>query len=267
MMKRAPVVLATFTLAAVAIACGGGSTAPSDSAESSNSASQSGSSNPAPTGTAQATWSFNGSTWQVNGTPGTCPSPLLGAPVDLSRVTSILYPGQVRSGDYRAHGGFRFDQPGRSTSVAVTSPMDAVVYRGARYIESGETQHLFDFINSCGIMFRLDHLIELSSKFAGLAAALPPPSASSTTTTIDGQTVAAGEAIATAVGFRSSGNVFVDWGVYDLRQRNPATTSRSGEFAPYGACWLDLMSPANNATVRALPPGDQSAGRTSDYCR
>jgi len=30
----------------------------------------------------------------------------------MSRVTSILYPGQVR-GDYKAHGGFRFDQPGQ----------------------------------------------------------------------------------------------------------------------------------------------------------
>ena len=77
----------------------------------------------------------------------------------------------------------------------------------------------------------------------------------------------AGETIATAVGFRTTNNAGVDWGVYDLRQRNAATAARSGELAPFGTCWLDLMSASNNAIVRALPPGDATQGRTSDYCR
>ena len=38
-----------------------------------------------------------------------CPTPLLQTPVDLSKVTSILYPGQERGGNYKAHGGFGFD--------------------------------------------------------------------------------------------------------------------------------------------------------------
>ena len=38
-----------------------------------------------------------------------CPAPLLQTPVDLSKVTSILYPGQERGGNYKAHGVFGFD--------------------------------------------------------------------------------------------------------------------------------------------------------------
>ncbi len=213
------------------------------------------------------TWNFSGSAWEVTGTPPSCPSPLLGAPVDLSRVTSVLYPGQTRGGDYKAHGGFRFDRAGQSHSVSVVAAMEASVYRGVRYIEGGETQYLFDFIHPCGVMIRLDHLLELSAKFAALAATLPPATASTVTSTISGQSVSAGEQIATAIGSRTTGNVGVDFGVYDLRQRNPATASRQGEQAPYGICWLDQMSPANTAILRALPAGDQASGARSDYCR
>jgi hypothetical protein len=186
-------------------------------------------------------------------------------PVDLTLPTALLYPGQVRGGDYKAHGGFRFDRNGQTNTVNVVASMDAAVTRGVRYIETGEIQYMFDFINPCGIAYRLDHLLELSAKFSAIAATLPPATASTTTAEVFGQTVTAGETIGTAVGFRSPPNVTLDWGVYDLRQRNPAV-SRPGELAPYGLCWLDHMSPSNNALARALPPSGQS-GATSDYCR
>ncbi len=145
--------------------------------------------------------------------------------------------------------------------------MSATVYRGVRYIESGEIQYLFDFIAECGVMIRLDHLLTLSPKFQTIADGLPAATASSATTFITGQSVTVGETIATAVGFRNPLNVSFDFGVYDLRQRNPATTTRTGELIPYGICWLDHMSPANNSLARALPPADGNAGTTSDYCR
>jgi hypothetical protein len=179
----------------------------------------------------------------------------------------VLYPGQTRGGEYKAHGGFRFDRAGQTNEVTVSAAMDGTVYRGSRYIEDGEIQYLFDFINDCGIMIRLDHLLELSPTFAAIAASLPAATASSATTTISGQRVTAGETIATAIGHRSTGNVGFDFGVYDLRQRNPATAGRGGELIPYGICWLDHMSAANNAAARALPPGDGAMGATSDYCR
>ena len=50
------------------------------------------------------TWQFDGSNWTSTGTPPPCPTPLtFTTPVDLFRVTSILYPGQARGGDYKPH--------------------------------------------------------------------------------------------------------------------------------------------------------------------
>lgn len=225
-----------------------------------------------PVSTGTVTWQFNGQTWQSVGTPPACPSPLvIGTPVDLARVTSILYPGQRRN-EYKAHGGFRFDGPGQTAAVTVTAPMDGTVLRGARYLEGGELQFLFDVVNSCGVLFRFDHLRELSPRFQAMADALPAAAeGASATTLITGQSVASGETIATAIGLR--GNVAVDFGLYDLRSRNASSadpawlSSHPGELAPYGICWLDNLSAGDAARVRALPPGDQQAGRTSDYCR
>ena len=118
------------------------------------------------------TWLFNGSAWQASGTPGACPSPLVQAPLDLSKVTSILYPGQTRGGDYKAHGGFRLDGAGQTSQVNVTAPIAGSVVRGARYIEHGVVQYLFDVIHPCGLMMRMDHLLTLSPKFAAIADTL-----------------------------------------------------------------------------------------------
>lgn len=209
------------------------------------------------------------------GTPPSCANSLvLPLPVDTTRVTSILYPGQVR-GDYKAHGGFRFDSPGQTTAVDVRAPIAGRLTKGARYTATGEIQYTFEVINDCGIMFRLGHLRDLAPRFQALADAFPSPAElDSRLTTISGQTVAAGELIATGTGLRDSArNVFLDYGVYDLRQRNGASqdpawfASHNNDTAPYGVCWLDLLSASDAALVRSLPPADGVMGRTSDYCR
>jgi hypothetical protein len=226
---------------------------------------------PPTTPSGAVTWQFTNDVWVSSATPPACPSPVLSAPVDFAIVTSILYPGQTRGGNYKAHGGFRFDLPGQASTVAVAAPMDATVYRGARYIEGGEVQYMFDFINSCGVMFRFDHLRDLSAKFQRIAGTLPGPTESSATTVISGESVSAGEAIATAIGFRN--NVAVDFGVYDLRQRNAVAADPAwlaghrGELSPYGVCWFDWFSSGDAARLKALPAGDQQMGRTSDFCR
>lgn len=199
-------------------------------------------------------------------------SPLTFAlPVNVNTVTAVLYPGQIRGGNYKAHGGFLF-APGTNSAVTVTAPMSGYLYRGVRYIEGGEVQYLFDIVNSCGVMHRLDHLLTLSSRFQTLADTLPAPTASSATTVFpNGIAVTEGETIATAVGFRTTGNTSLDWGAYDLRQRNAASSdpawlaAHPGEQAPYALCWLDHVP--QSAQLRALPGGDSSAGRSSDYCR
>lgn len=220
-------------------------------------------------------WSWSGSAWMASDTPPTCSTPLLtDLPVDINKVTSILYPGQTRGGDYKAHGGFRF---GTDNNIAVTAPLEANLVEGSRYIESGEVQYLFTLINSCGIAYRLDHLHTLSEKFQQVANQLPDAKVDDSRTTpfkppIE---VKKGELIATKIGFANTKNVGVDFGVYDLRA--PNTASKNASFAAahenfkqyifYGVCWLKELPADISQKVLALPGGDFVNGKTSDYCK
>lgn len=273
-MNRTATIIVWSVLSLGTFGCGGGGSAPTSPSSTSTSTTTT-TTTPTTPATTPVTWNFNGSAWAASGTAPACPSPLnLSLPVDLSRVTSILYPGQTR-GEYKPHGGFRFDQPGQANDVAVTVPMASTIFRGARYLVGGEIQYEFDFISECGLMHRIGHLRELSARFAALAATLPAAveGDSRTTNFPAGLTDTAGEGLGTAVGLRTTNNVFFDWGVYDLRQRNSASANATwfaahpGELAPYAICWLDVLSSANSAAVRALPPADATAGRTSDLCR
>ena len=221
-------------------------------------------------------WTFDGEVWRVSGTPPACPSPLtFTTPVDLLRATSVLYPGQIRGNDYKPHGGLRFDAVGETGDVVVAAPMDGSVYRGARYLEGGELQYSFDFIHDCGILHRFDHVRELAPLLQQIASAFPPAveGDSRTTPVAPGQMVRAGETLASGIGLPATSNFFVDWGVYDLRQRNPSSqdpgwlAAHPGELAPYAICWFDNLSPNDAAIVRSLPPGSGESGALSDYCR
>lgn len=222
-----------------------------------------------------------------------CPSPFIfKMPVDLSRATSILYPGQIRGGDYKAHGGFRFDGA-KPNEIAVYAPYDARVIAGARYPVNGEIQYTFDFEHPCGIRYRLGHLLTLAPKFQKIAENFPLP------TTLDSRTtqvyplidVEQGEIIATAVGLTRGGpaiysgyNTFLDFGVYDYRQKNEASqrpewpTLHAFEDAnwikyynsdtyQYAVCWFDWISPEDKAKVLSLPSADSQSGKKSDYCK
>ena len=199
-----------------------------------------------------------------------CPTPLLQSPVDLSTVTSILYPGQERGGNYKAHGGFGFDDA-TDNSVTVEIPLDGKITRVARYRELGEVQYLFEFEGNCGVSFRLDHLRELTAKFEAVVAAFPIKEDSRTDLVNPPIAVMLGEVIATEVGFLN--NVFVDFGVYDMRQKNeasrdPAWAGAHSQFPAdsYGICWLDALPQADSLVVKALPSRDGASGTKSDYC-
>ena len=220
-------------------------------------------------------WQFDGSNWTATGTPPACPTPLtFTTPVDLSRVTSILYPGQLRGGYYKPHGGFRLDGSDETGVVNIVAPMDATITRAAQYLGDGELQFLFDFVNDCGIMYRFDHLSGLSAQLQRVANILPPATEddSRTTEAPPGLTVTAGEIVGTSVGFPVVGNFSFDWGVYDLRQRNTASqedawrAAHPGEFAAWAICWFDNLPPGDAATVRSLPAADSVSGSMSDYC-
>lgn len=191
-----------------------------------------------------------------------CPEPLiLETPVNMSLVTSILYPGQERGGDFKPHGGFRFDQA-TSNGVEIRLPMDATFDDASRYIEEGETQYMFDFQSDCGMRFRFDHLLTLAPRFAAIADQLPDAKEhDSRTVKVEPIQAKAGEVIATAVGFKNNTNVFVDFGVYDLRGKG-RTNPR-----PYAVCWFDLLPADDAAMVKSLPSADSKSGTQSTLCK
>lgn len=222
----------------------------------------------------QIKWSFNGETWASNLIPENCEDDLFIAPVDVTKATNILYPGQVRSGNFKPHGGFRFDGL-TNDAVTVTAPADAYVYRASRYIEAGETQYLIDFIVPCGYMYRFDHLLTLSPKYQQIMEKLPAAQVDLSQTTLisDYINVEQGEEVATSIGFQNSSNVAFDFGVYDLRKANEiskdsswaSTYANLKETAYFGICWLEVL-PASEASVVNALPGSGTEGKESVYC-
>lgn len=80
------------------------------------------------------------------------------------------------------------------------------------------------------------------------------------------------EVIATEVGMLN--NVFVNFGVYDMRQKNeaskdPTWASAHSQFPAdsYGICWFNSLPQADSAAVKLLPARDGKNGKTSDYCK
>jgi hypothetical protein len=208
----------------------------------------------------------------TGGTPlPSCPTPLLQTPVDLSIVTSILYPGQERGGNYKAHGGFGFDNA-TDNLVTVKIPLSGKITRVVRYREMGEIQYLFEFDGNCGVSFRFDHLRKLTAKFEAVVNAFPIKDDTRTDPVNPPITVTVGEVIATEVGFLN--NVSVDFGVYDMRQKNeaskdPVWASAHSQYPAdsYGICWLNSLPQADSSAVKLLPSRDAKNGKTSDYCK
>jgi hypothetical protein len=232
---------------------------------------------PTPTPSPEVSWHRGeGGAWVSTGTPPACPDPVLATPVDLSLVTSILYPGQVRGNAFKPHGGFRFDhQP--NNDIAVTVPMDAQLLRGSKglFEENGEVQYGFEFMAPCGIWYSFGHIHTLSPQFQAYAAKLPLISDHSQQQLYDiegSPMVKKGDVIATQVGIVKTKNVFVELAVLNVQHKNgftirPEWAKYANEFDKYAVCWLDLLAPADQARAKALPGGDSVSGKKSDYCK
>lgn len=225
----------------------------------------------------KVTWTRGGSGWQAEDTPPACNDPLvIKSPTDVSQAISILYPGQYRGGNYKPHGGFRFND-NLNDKISVSLPMDAKLYKGSRYIEQGETQYLLVFINPCGIMFKFDHLYTLTPTYQKIVDENFPAAKendSQTTNLTKDIEAKAGDVIATGIGFKKTGNTAFDFGVYDLRARNEISKNTNwaslhkddNEYAPYAVCWLNILPSTDSAKVKALPAADGLSGAISDYC-
>lgn len=222
-----------------------------------------------------AVWRWGGDKWTAqDGTAPDCgDGPVFEMPVDINKVSSVLYPGQQRSTGYKGHGGFLFEDL-KQTEVDVTIPIDSHIIKASRYIEQGEVQYFFVFSVPCGFTYRFDHLQTLTPKFQAIADKLPEPKVDDSRTTDINPAIAvkAGTKIATGVGFKTT--TAFDFGVYDVRQANEvskdaayAAKHQDGkEFEFYGVCFFDYMGDAES-TLRGLPAADQMAGKTSDYCK
>ncbi len=223
------------------------------------------------------TWQWNGKEWASTAEPPKCEEPVKFsvAPSELSKATSVLYPGQVRGGNYKPHGGLGF--AGTTNDIEVKAIMDGNVTSGVRYIEAGETQYMFWIENPCGIAYRFDHLLTLSPEFQKIADALPEAKQDDSRTTNLSKPVAvkAGDTVATAVGFKVTKNVAYDLGVYDLRKPNEKGKDQSYRDAhkselsqaAHALCWLDMFSASDSAKLVVLPSRDAGQGKTSDYCK
>lgn len=221
-------------------------------------------------------WEFNGESWSAVGEAPACPDPYtVASPIDASKASAVLYPGQVRGGDFKPHGGLGTDGV---NDVQVVAVKDAYLYRGARYIEDGAVQYMFDFIDSCGFMYRLDHLAQPSEEFKKYADQLPEPQQDDSRTTkfSENPLIKQGTVIATQIGYVKTKNSFFDFGLYDLRQPNEASKTaiyktdnlriQDKEQSFYSVCWFDYLTGSDKTTIKALPARGQE-GTTSDYCK
>lgn len=224
-------------------------------------------------------WNFNGDSYQPSAKPPDCENPLvIQSPIDSTKATSVLYPGQVRGGDFKPHGGIGVDDAANN-ELAVKAIRNAYLYQGSRYIEQGAVQYMFDFIDPCGIMYRMDHLATLSPEFQKYADQLPEPKVDDSRTQVFNEhpLIKQGTVIATAVGYSTpTVNAFFDLGVYDLRRPNQASQTeiyktdqgriqdKSQSF--FAVCWFDLLQGEDKTTVQNLPARDGVNGTISDYC-
>lgn len=222
-------------------------------------------------------WQQTQSGWKSTGTPQACSNqPMLKSPIDVSKATSILYPGQKRGGNYKPHGGFRFDSS-KNSDITVSAPIDGFLARGGRYLAEGEVQYTFDVMNNCGVMYRVGHLREIPANLQKIADTWPEPQegASQTQAISPGVFVKQGEILATSVGIVGTKNAFFDLGVYDYRQENEASKSSTfqqnhssdKELSWHAVCWLNNWMPKSVETqLKSLPAGDPTSGKSSDYC-
>ena len=217
-------------------------------------------------------WTFNGTEWAANGTAPSCSEPLgLQTPVDMSIVTGALWPGQQR-GAYVAHGGFRFDDNVDNQAI-VRAPLGSHLVQASQYLSGGTPQYLLFFSVPCGFFYRFDHVLEVPPAMAEALKDIPIGGEGESRTSFINPPlwVDQGDIVGTAVGIPPS-NIFVDFGLYDVRQPNYVTPdpawadlfARDKEFGHYGVCFFDYLPGTDGDTMRSLPTGIE--GKTSDFC-
>lgn len=225
-------------------------------------------------------WSWDGNEWKPQGEAPECESPLtIASPVDVTKVDSRLMPGEMRGSDFKPHGGLAVSNA-VDNKLTVSAVRDGYLYRGARYLHEGkEVQYMFDFMDSCGVVYRLDHLATLTPEFQRYADLLPEakPDDSRTEKFKEHPLIKKGTVIATEVGIKEGKNVFFDLGLYDLRRQNEASKTelyktdqqriQDKEQSFYALCWFDYVGGSDKSVLQALPTRNGQPATASDYCK
>ncbi|MBI4093902.1 hypothetical protein HY417_02975 [Candidatus Kaiserbacteria bacterium] len=223
-----------------------------------------------------ADWQY----WAREGTAPACHELLvLPSPVDLSLVTAILYPGQVRGDgpeDFKPHGGFIFKAGNKS--VELRAPMDGYLTAVAKFTDEFGLHYGLTFQHPCGIQFGGGHFGALPPDIRAVVDKVPLKGygESRTEPILPPYFVKKGQVIVTGLQEKANPDrPGFDWGVADLRQENVASKDPRFRalygYAPwntyYGVCWFDLLPPEEEAIVRSFPGGDWKEGKNSEYCK
>jgi hypothetical protein len=230
-------------------------------------------------------WDDRASKWISNQPVPKCKFPIVpaGALADFSKATIVNYPGKVRGGSYKPHGGVIwniFPEP-YVENVVVRAPFDGTVIGAWDGIdESGIYQFGLNFVSDCGVMVRMMHLYEAGPKMKLILKAINANGRKQVGETYTVAKLKKGDVIATNVGTPYGAPYVVgagfDLGILDLRQRNKNKPFGLAEqtigfgggsiyYAEFGVCWFEgsWLSEQDKAILNKLPV---IQGTQSDYC-
>jgi hypothetical protein len=124
------------------------------------------------------------------------------------------------------------------------------------------------FHHPCGIQVWIDHLAKPTDRWASIIEDVPVTTSSRITFMPAGtHQVQAGEVLANGIGHEH--HTYLDFGVYDLRNKNSVAEMITNEWpdyrstGDYAICWSTFFGPDTQQLLEALPAG---AVDTSDYC-
>ena len=170
------------------------------------------------------------------------------------------------------HGALRADNSIHD-QVTVRFPADGfslaqVNRRLESYIDSNEEQIKLEFIHPCGILIRLDHLAQLSKRWALIVEEVPVGTDSRITFLPQNiHFIEVGEILSEGIGHAA--NTYLDFGVYDLRKKNNIASYIASDWpdwkgtVDYGICWSTFFGLEIENVLSELPAG---ANPLSDYC-
>ena len=199
-------------------------------------------------------------------------------PIATNLLTQFARPGRTGYANadgtepiYIAHGALRADNS-QYDQINVRFPAKGFsLYAANRRVEetiSNEEQVKLLFHHPCGIQVWIDHLAKPTDKWASVIEDVPVTTSSRITFMPAGaHQVEAGEVLASGIGHDN--NTYLDFGVYDLRNKNDVAEMITNEWpdyrstGDYAICWSTFFGPDTQQLLEALPAG---AVDTSDYC-